>query len=348
MQEDDRKRIICAGIVTPVLIAFTALPAAGLNFGSEEIVKAGGINIDVPGYSVPSYEDWNNDGKNDLIIGQGTGAGNAAVRVYLNTSTTSNPQFNNYVFAQSLGSNLTCPTPGSGCLGCFPRLYPVTPGNPPKTLIVGHVDGTIKSYTNNGIGDNPPFDGGSYLQVGNPSSAKINIDVGNRATPSYVDWNNDGKRDLVVGAYDGKIRIYLNHSTGPVPDFHDVMFAKANGLDLVVPSIRSSPVVIDMDGDGAKDILAGNTNGQILFYSNTGTDAAPSFGSYEYVQSNGVNIDLLATRSRPFVCDWTGDGLLDLLVGASDGNVRLYQGVPEPATFLLFIVGGLAIIKRRP
>ena len=45
----------------------------------------------------------------------------------------------------------------------------------------------------------------------------------------------------------------------------------------------------------------------------------------------GLPIDLPGyARSRPAVCDWTGDGALDLLVGAGDGLVRLYQG-PEPA-----------------
>ena len=45
------------------------------------------------------------------------------------------------------------------------------------------------------------------------------------------------------------------------------------------------------------------------------------------VEADGVPIDLPGIpRSRPYVCDWTGDGSLDLLVGAGDGIVRLYQG----------------------
>ena len=45
-----------------------------INLGPEEILKAGGQEIVVPGYSVPSFEDWNNDGREDLIVGEG-GAG---------------------------------------------------------------------------------------------------------------------------------------------------------------------------------------------------------------------------------------------------------------------------------
>jgi hypothetical protein len=45
-------------------------------------------------------------------------------------------------------------------------------------------------------------------------------------------------------------------------------------------------------------------------------------------------------RSRPFVCYWTGDGHFslidvypDVLVGAGDGKVRLYRGVPIVGDF---------------
>jgi len=39
-----------------------------INFGPEEIIKANGGDIKVPGYSVPSFVDWNNDGLRDLVI----------------------------------------------------------------------------------------------------------------------------------------------------------------------------------------------------------------------------------------------------------------------------------------
>jgi hypothetical protein len=87
---------------------------------------------------------------------------------------------------------------------------------------------------------------------------------------------------------------------------------------------------MDLDADGKKDLLTGDTEGRLLFYANVGTDTAPSFSGYQFVESDSVDIDLAGTpRSRPFVCDWTGDGILDVLVGAGDGLVRLYQGLPD-------------------
>ena len=196
-----------------------------------------------------------------------------------------------------------------------------------KDLLVGLADGRVQIFLNTGTDDEPTFDGGTFLQVG-PTGAKTDIDVGSRANSTVADWNDDSMKDLVVGALDGKIHVFLNEGAHTSPDFVSETYAQEDGEDLVVPSLRSSPVVLDLDGDGKKDLLTGNTDGQLLFYSNVGTSGAPSFSGYLLVESDGVPIDLPGTpRSRPFVCDWTEDGALDVLIGASDGKVYLYQGV---------------------
>jgi hypothetical protein len=169
------------------------------------------------------------------------------------------------------------------------------------------------------------------------------IDVGSRATPTVVDWNNDGAKDLVVGAYDGKIHVFSNCGCNGIipPDFRyspssgDIV-QEGRRDNLVVPGRRSSPVIMDLDGDGKKDILTGNTDGELLLYSNLATDAKPGFSDYTIVEADGELINLPGlSRSRPFVCYWTGDGNFslidvypDVLIGAGDGKIRLYRGVP--------------------
>ncbi len=303
-----------------------------LNLGPEELVQTNGADIQVPGYSVPSFVDWNNDNLNDLVVGQGGGSDPPGkVRVYLNAGTQSDPMFSDFFYAQSNGLDLTCPA--SGCLGCFPRVV-YWDGDARKDLLVGQADGTVRLFLNTGSDSDPVFDAGQLITVG---SAGANLDVGARATPAFLDWNNDNMTDLVIGAVDGKIRIYLNCGCagGVPPTFYHTntpgIFAQEDGFDLVVASGRSSPVITDLDGDGKKDILTGNTSGELLFYSNIGTDEAPIFSGYSVVTSDGVAIDLSGSpRSRPFVCDWTGDGYHDVLVGASDGLVHLYQSVAQP------------------
>ena len=85
--------------------------------------------------------------------------------------------------------------------------------------------------------------------------------------------------------------------------------------------------VVDLNDDGRKDLVLGNTEGQLVFYPNVGTDAAPLFDGSQLLEADGETIDLSGIpRSRPSVADVNGDGVPDLLVGAADGLVRQYLG----------------------
>jgi hypothetical protein len=314
------------GTTALILLAVSALPAlAGLQLGPEEIVQAAGEDLTVPGYSVPAFSDWNADDLPDLLVGEGGLGFPGKVRVYLNSGTRGLPAFGDFYFVQAVGGDLT--VEASGCMGLFMRVV-YWDADDRKDLLIGTTDGEVLLYRNTGTDAEPVFDAGVNLQVGSPA-AKINIDVGIRATPICRDWDNDGRRDLVVGAFDGKIHLFLNTGTDTEPEYQTEIFAQDSGGDLTIPGYRTCPVVADLNDDGRKDLLSGNTNGQLLLYHNVGTDAAPSFAGYEEVLAAGVPIDLPGTpTSRPFLCDWTGDGLLDVLIGAGDGKVHLFSGDP--------------------
>jgi hypothetical protein len=102
-----------------LVLALTAAIAVGasnaraeLTLGAAEMVEAGGLAIDVPGYSVPSFVRWNGDALPDLIVGQGSGSDAAKVRVYLNTGTSFRPLFSSHGFVQSNGVDLELPGAG--------------------------------------------------------------------------------------------------------------------------------------------------------------------------------------------------------------------------------------------
>jgi len=91
-------------------IALAAVAAADLRLGQEVYVESGGVAIDVPGYSVPSVADWNDDGLPDLIVGEGGVEGK--VRVYTNVGTEGAPSFDGYAYAQAGTTDLV--EPGGG------------------------------------------------------------------------------------------------------------------------------------------------------------------------------------------------------------------------------------------
>jgi hypothetical protein len=57
----------------------------------------------------------------------------------------------------------------------------------------------------------------------------IDVRVGH-LVPCTVDWNNDGKKDLVIGQFSGgSIRLYLNGGTDTEPVFEDFALLEAGG-----------------------------------------------------------------------------------------------------------------------
>jgi hypothetical protein len=59
------------------------------------------------------------------------------------------------------------------------------------------------------------------------------IDAGTYTGPTVVDWNNDGKKDLLVAsktdAYEGKVFLYLNVGTDASPSFSGYTILESNG-----------------------------------------------------------------------------------------------------------------------
>lgn len=104
---------------------------------------------------------------------------------------------------------------------------------------------------------------------------------------------------------------------------------------------------VDWDGNGVTDIVAGNSEGRILFVRNIGTNAEPRFALGEPIRAGGREIciqgDYRGSVQGPlearwgYVCptvvDWDGDGLLDIVMSDITGahTVFLNCGTPtEP------------------
>ncbi len=303
------------------------------NLGPMEIVQANGKDIQVPGSSVPSFLDFNGDGLKDLIIGQGSEPEPPGkVRIYPNIGTKRRPEFGDFFFVRNFDEQqsgfVSLELPADSYFGCFPRAV-YWDDDTKRDLLIGLADGTVKVYLRLGSQEEYEFDSGEYVMAGTER-----LKTRARSTPFLVDWNNDGGRDLVVGSVFGKFHLYMNCCGGNFPPVFVKTaaptgdgYAQAAAGDLFVPDFRSSPHVGDFNGDNRKDILSGNGEGQLLLFRNIGSDDNPIFAEGIPLESDGVPIDVGegSVRSWPFVCDWTGDGRFDILVGSADGKVLLYQ-----------------------
>jgi WD40 repeat protein len=278
-------------------------------------------DITVESYSVPSLADFDGDGLIDLVVGEATGLTNLGkVRFYRNIGTAA-PVYGGFVFAQTGSGDLTVPR--YSCLGIFPRMVDWDLDGD-LDLLAGIGDGTVKIFLNIGTKTNPMFDAGTLLAVG-PAGSKVTLDVGDRATPSLVDWNNDGKRDLIVGAMDGQIRVYINQGSDSAPDHVVVggLLIQAAGTNI---DVATAPAPLP----GISTVTAAGPDHRRLegklSFSQYRTDAARLCRG-EFLTAGGAIIDLVPSRSRPFVCDYNLDGRLDVLVGVSDGKVYLFTSI---------------------
>ncbi|UCE06815.1 MAG: T9SS type A sorting domain-containing protein [bacterium] len=195
-------------------------------------------------------------------------------------------------------------------------------------LLVGDTNGKITLFINTGTKGNPQLTSKGFIKVGSTS-----LNVGNRASPVVVDWNNDGKKDLVVGDDNGYVRLYLNIGTNSAPAFTNYTRLKAGGYD-IRNSYSASPEVCDLDNDGKKDLLVSDYDGYVYFYTNTGEDANPSFASGEKLKaggSNGSNMKV-GSYARLDVADWDEDGDLDILLGETDAYINLFLGSSNPSS----------------
>jgi hypothetical protein len=194
-----------------------------------------------------------------------------------------------------------------------------------KDLIVGEYNGEIRYFRNIGSPGNPQLTFDSYIQMsGYP------FDIGDYSVPWIDDWNEDGRKDLLVGESLGRVGLLINEGTNADPVFNALQYVlEANGDTLDVGQ-RSSPVVVDLDDDGLKDLISGEILGQLFYYENNGTNENPQLAPAETLPV-GDNDLTVSVTSRAVPIDWEEDGDWDLMVGSLDYRLQLFKQTPSTA-----------------
>jgi hypothetical protein len=141
------------------------------------------------------------------------------------------------------------------------------------------------------------------------------------AVPFVVDWNNDNRKDLLVGGADGRVFLFLQEtvSSDLSPVFSVGTPLKIDGLDDLNVGSPSYPAVADIDGDGDKDLVVGTASGKLFSFLNVGTDAAPLLAA-------AVEIGSFTGSVAPLFIDWDADGQRDLLISNAGSLNLLVRG----------------------
>ncbi len=165
------------------------------------------------------------------------------------------------------------------------------------------------------------------------------IEVGSGANVTFVDIDSDGLKDMIVGNYgyysatlpfESGLSYYRNTGTATQPSFEFQTIDYGNFFSLPITGIK--PTFGDVDNDGDLDLMLGQTDGTILFYTNTaGSGNTPVYTLTQPQLTNnfGDSIDV-GQASSPQLIDVNRDGKLDLIIGERSGNVNYYENTGTP------------------
>ncbi|MBN4062240.1 T9SS type A sorting domain-containing protein [Bacteroidales bacterium AH-315-I05] len=167
----------------------------------------------------------------------------------------------------------------------------------------------------------------------------------------YLDMNNDGKKDLVVGCNTSNssenfksVWYYKNigQNDSTVLNFTTKSFLQEEMLEV---GDGANPVFFDYNADGLLDLIVGNdgyfsltglAEGKLALFENTGTVGYPVF---ELITRNYVDVFSLGLNNLyPTFGDIDGDGDDDMLIGDYNGKLFLFDntaGAGNPVSFML-------------
>lgn len=156
-----------------------------------------------------------------------------------------------------------------------------------------------------------------------------------------MDWNDDGRLDIIVGDRLGSVSYFrglLSSDIYMVAEPH----VSVGGVSIDV-GYNSSPSVFDWNSDGLPDLIVGRAEGVpagMYLFLNQGALGEPLFLETDTVMCNGEPIQVY--YSYPDFFDMDGDGLEDLVLGSSNGKIACYpnegvSGVPlfQESQFLM-------------
>ena len=154
----------------------------------------------------------------------------------------------------------------------------------------------------------------------------------------YVDYDNDGDMDLIVGIDDwseygwdnafnekgewtnGDLRGYLYLLTNDNGKYRNDGKILAGDKPIDVYG-NTTPNIADFDGDGDLDIICGEFVDRFTYFENTGSRENPTYATGRFLENASGILEMDLEMMRPVALDWNNDNKIDLVVGDEDGRV---------------------------
>jgi len=265
------------------------------------------------GLNMPSFTDIDNDGDEDLFVTVLSGAyGYQLINnfyFYRNENGSYNLESQEFIETLDLFSDI------------YPEFIDID-SDGDLDLFIGTatdlsefpINGKVKFYENIGNDSNlePIWNLVNSEFLGGNAGYNLSLDFG--------DIDADGDYDMLVGEYNGTIRIYLNAGDEFEPNFSE--YSLINDIDL---SGYSIPKLIDIDNDLDLDLFIGQSTGNISFYENIGSNE-----NYDFILvSSNYNDISVSNKSSIDFFDIDNDEDYDLIVGSQYENIFFYENIGD-------------------
>jgi hypothetical protein len=222
-------------------------------------LQTNGGDIYVPGSGcgapAPFVCDFDNDGRRDLLVGDGT---YGYVYFFRNTNTDATP-----ILAPGVAL-MVGTSPLSVSWRATPCVYDWD-GDGLNDLVCGNGDGYALFFKNIGTAQSPTYAAGTRIQA-----AGADLNLGIRSVVRVFDWDGDGITDL-VGSSDTGVYWCRNVGNNSSPSLQARVALRAptsgNGLVPINIGPRMRLDLVDWNNDGITDVLIGNASGTLSYYA---------------------------------------------------------------------------------
>ncbi|MHB9071063.1 MAG: FG-GAP repeat domain-containing protein [Sedimentisphaerales bacterium] len=334
----------------------------------EVLINGEPVKEFVHGFAMPAAVNWRKDGFADMIVGDCS----RSIRYFRNSRKTGMVSFETDMLILEKGFERLLPDHVDSGMqivdhpvcempkywnqhisfemqkACMCPSVVDWDGDGDLDIILGGVDHTVWVVENIGSNSHPIFRKPHPVLYDEKKSAMASVSVDNAAIiPQILDWDADGRPDLLVGTEQGYIHLFRNIGNKGEWKFEKpVMLRYENGSPIWTGDINdgycngkwhpgvpwstsdfygyAAPTFADLDFDGDIDIILGDISFNLKVVENIGTRQSPQLKQPYILNLNGKLYEG-GWRCRPGAMDIDGDGVMEVIHPDRQGIFHLYH-----------------------